>query len=189
MGKSEEWLQKTQGNANYANRGQDLEDMITAANQRYWHTGRALVQKIPTPVKVLDINSRTGKITNGFYEKQSTVDYIGVYDGRGIAFEAKSTNVETRFPLKNIKEHQFQHLLDWDNHRGISFLIVQFKTLDEIYLVPFELLNEYWANKMSGGRKSIEYDRISSECFEIESNGLVCLDYLSALDKLLEDEG
>lgn len=33
-----------------------------------------------------------GRVKDGYYESKSTVDYDGVYKGRAIAFEAKSTN-------------------------------------------------------------------------------------------------
>ncbi len=62
----------------------------------------ALINKRPTPVKVL--KSKGGRVLNGFYEAKSTVDYDGVYKGRAIAFEAKSTEKDTRFDLKNIAQ-------------------------------------------------------------------------------------
>ncbi|OTX33627.1 Holliday junction resolvase [Bacillus thuringiensis serovar brasilensis] len=38
----------------------------------------------------------------GSMKLKSTVDYDGVYKGRAIEFEAKSTENVTRFDLKNI---------------------------------------------------------------------------------------
>ena len=40
-------------NADYANRGKPLEDLINYANQQYLAKGVALVQKIPTPWTVV----------------------------------------------------------------------------------------------------------------------------------------
>jgi recombination protein U len=40
-------------NADYANRGKSLEDLINYANQQYLVKGVALVQKIPTPWTVI----------------------------------------------------------------------------------------------------------------------------------------
>ncbi len=57
-----------------------------------------VINKRPTPVKVL--KSKGGRVLNGFYEVKSTVEYNGVYKGRAIAFEAKSTENATKFDLK-----------------------------------------------------------------------------------------
>ena len=137
----------------YANRGKGLEQMIEYSNNVYRQKGVATVQKIPTPVKVLNVN-RNGKLT-GFYEKKSTVDYIGVWQGTGICFDAKETKIETRFDLSNVKDHQYGYMKDWHESGGLSFLIVSFVTLDEIYYLPFEKLR-YW--KEEADRKSIPYD-------------------------------
>ncbi|GAB6098606.1 Holliday junction resolvase RecU [Halanaerocella petrolearia] len=172
-------------NINYANRGQKLENMIETSNQQYSFQGRALIQKIPTPVKVLDINSRTGKITNGFYKQKSTVDYIGAYKGVAIAFDAKETSVETRFDLSNVKKHQYQYLKDWVANGGIGFLIVYFNSLGEIYYLPFELLDKYWQDMRKGGRKSIPYIKIANEEMLINGKGLILVDYLAIVDKFI----
>lgn len=170
----------------YANRGQDLEDMIEQTNQQYLRQGQALVQKIATPVKVLSINKRTGKVT-GFYEKKSTVDYIGIHKGIPIAFDAKETKVETRFDLKNVKDHQYLHLASWTANGGIGFLIVWFSSLDEFYYLPFELLDKYWQGKLQGGRKSIPYEEIAKDEYEIkQGTGLVLIDYLEVVERMID---
>ena len=167
----------------YANRGKDLEELIEQANERYRQTERALVQKIPTPVKVLNINSQTGKITNGFYEQKSTVDYIGTFQGLPIAFDAKETSVKTRFDLSNVKRHQYEYLRDWKANGGVGFLVVFFKSRDEIYYLPFELLDKYWKEKRMGGRKSIPYKAIARDGWLIGGNGLVLVDYLEVIER------
>lgn len=173
---------------NYANRGQTLENMLETTNKQYLFQDKALIQKIPTPVKVLDINSRTGKITSGFYKQKSTVDYVGTYEGIPLAFDAKETNVNTRFDLSNVKQHQYQYLKDWVLNGGIGFLIVYFNDLDEIYYLPFELLAKYWREMKQGGRKSIPYEEIANEKFLLSSKGLVLVDYLAVVDKIIEEK-
>jgi len=169
--------------SSYANRGQDLEDMIQTSNEIYLRQGKALVQKIPTPVKVLNTNSKTGKIT-GFYEKKSTVDYTGVYQGCSLAFDAKETSVETRFDLNNVGDHQYTYLASHTTNGGISFLIVWFKEQDEMYYLSFELLDQYWQNQFNGGRKSIPYEKIAKEEYQIQSNQ-VPVDYLSVVEEMI----
>ena len=166
----------------YGNRGMDLEEMIENVNKEYKFTKKAVVQKIPTPVKVLNITG--GRITNGFYEEKSTVDYIGNYKGRAIAFEAKETSVETRFDLSNMHDHQFFFLDEWNNSGAISFVIVSFTSLNEIYYLPFELLDKYWMQMEAGGRKSIPYEEIAKEEYELGND----VDYLEIVERVIADE-
>ena len=176
---------------NYGKRGQDLEKMIEQTNENYKRQGKALVQKIATPVKVLNITPG-GRINNAFYDKKSTVDYIGVYDGIPLAFDAKETAIDTRFDLKNVKPHQYTYMKSWHENRGVSFLIIYFSTLDEVYYLPFKKLEkygEYYTNEWSyEGRKSIPYDEIANKKYQIRQRGLFALDYLAVIDKIKEVE-
>jgi recombination protein U len=86
------------------NCGMAFEMLINLANERYQRGGVTLINKQPTPVKVL--KSKGGRVLNGFYEAKSTVRH----KGRAIAFEAKSTENATRFDLKNIVQHQLDYL-------------------------------------------------------------------------------
>lgn len=169
---------------NYGNRGMGLEGLIEDTNKNYFFEQKALVQKVPTPVKVTGIDQRTGRIKSGFYEKKSTVDFIGVFNGISIAFDAKESKVETRFDLKNVKEHQYYFLGHWINNGGIGFLIINFTSLDEYYYLPYEVLDEYWTNMVAGGRKSIPYKAIAKPEYEIKMKGFATLDYLSVLEEV-----
>jgi len=165
---------------NYANRGQGLEDEIELTNQEYLRHGLALVQKVPTPIKQISPIKR-GKFT-AVYEKKSTVDYIGIYNGISLAFDAKETQVETRFDLSNVKEHQYLHLTSWHCNKGLGFLVVRFATLGETYYLPYEVLDEYWQGMLTGGRKSIPYDVIAKPEYEIkQGKGMALVDYLSVI--------
>ncbi|MGM0370465.1 MAG: Holliday junction resolvase RecU [Bacillota bacterium] len=171
----------------YGNRGKTFEQMIQTSNQQYKFQDKAVIQKIPTPVKVLDIDSYSGKIRSGFYEQKSTVDYLGTYQGVPIAFEAKETNVKTRFDLSNIKEHQYHFLKSWIKSGGVGFILVQFSKLDEVYYLSFDLLEEFWEQMNSGGRKSIPYEELAKEEYEIGSKGMIVVDYLPVVDNILDD--
>ena len=61
-------------------------------------------------IKVLKVNSTKTKILDGFFEKKSTLDYSGIYNGKYVEFDAKETNSKTSFPLSNIHEHQINHI-------------------------------------------------------------------------------
>ena len=173
-------IAKSRKNIDYANRGKDLEELIEQANERYRRQGRAEVFKIPEPIKQISEMKQGGRFT-AVYEKKSTVDYIGTYKGYALAFDAKSTKIETRFDLSNVKDHQYRFLKSWVESGGISFLIVQFKTQGVIYFLPFGTLR-YWTEQAE--RKSIPYDSFQ---YEVEQNGLVMVDYLSALEKYMSE--
>ena len=72
-------------------RGSSFEEIINFTNERYRQSGLALFQKIPTPITPVRMDEETRTITLAYFEKQSTVDYIGVAQGIPIAFDAKET--------------------------------------------------------------------------------------------------
>ena len=101
-----------------ANRGMSLEEDINLSNDYYRDNEIALINKRPTPINIVKVDySRGARITDAYFEKQSTTDYNGVYKGRYIDFEAKNTKSNTAFPLSNISEHQIVHLNLFPNER------------------------------------------------------------------------
>ena len=65
------------------NRGLDFEDAINQTNEYYKEKGLCLVTKRPTPIKIVKVDySKGAKITEAFFETQSTTDYNGVYKGK-----------------------------------------------------------------------------------------------------------
>lgn len=163
----------------HANRGKHLERLIDITNRQYRHAGRATVHKIPTPVQ---ITSRNGRYVSGKLGSGELVDYIGMSNGRAIAFDAKQT-AGTSFPLGNIQPHQFDFLERWHDHDGIAFLIVHFSKKDEYYYLSFEHLERWKEHMDGGGRKSIPYAFFQSDCERIESSNGYLLDYLSAVGR------
>jgi len=71
------------------------------SNDKYRTSHLALVQKIPTPIKPINIDQSTRHITLAYFDQKSTVDYIGVVQGIPVCFDAKETAVDI-FPLQNI---------------------------------------------------------------------------------------
>lgn len=165
--------------ANHANRGKPLEMLIESSNVMYAHKGWADIHKAEPPVKVAQ---KVGnKITLGWYQKQGFVDYFGVSNGRAIAFEAKTTNVRTSFPLGNIEAHQVEVLERWHHHGAITFLLIDFEKHDEVYLLWYTQLEEWWQAAAEGGRKSIPYEWFHINCDLVKSQRGVALDYLYSL--------
>ena len=79
-----------------------LEEILNRTNEAYRLNGLGLIQKIPTPITPVDMN-RQRQITLAYFEKKSTVDYIGTVQGIPVCFDAKECAVST-FPLQNIHE-------------------------------------------------------------------------------------
>ena len=159
----------------HANRGAVLEELIDMTNTQYRNKGVADIRKIPTPVQ---IQSNIGGKVTGYTQKPEWVDYAGIANGRAIAFDAKETSSRTSFPLVNISPHQYDLLKSWHQKGARSFLLVSFSKLDEVYLLPFGLLEAYWEEAREGGRKSIPYQTFLAECDLVKSDKGYVLHYL-----------
>ena len=165
-----------------ANRGMSLEEDINLSNDFYRDSGIALINKRLTPINIVKVDySRGARITDAYFEKQSTTDYNGVYKGRYIDFEAKNTKSTTSFPLSNISEHQIVHLKNVLKHGGIAFFIISFQMKDEIYLLDASFVIDFYEH---GKRKSIPYEVFTKEGILIKQDYSPRLHYLDAVDAL-----
>ena len=165
------------------NRGMQLESDINQSNEYYLEKNLCLVTKRPTPINIVKVDySKGAKITDAYFEKQSTTDYNGVYKGRYLDFEAKSTESKSSFPLANITAHQLKHIAKVIEHGGIAFFIIEFKTRDEeVYLVDAKfILNFIKDNK----RKSIPYEDIKTYGHIIKRGYSPRLDYLPVIEEV-----
>ena len=165
-----------------ANRGMSLEEDINLSNEYYRDMGIALINKRPTPINIVKVDySRGARITDAYFEKQSTTDYNGVYKGKYIDFEAKNTKSETSFPLSNISEHQIVHLKNVIKHGGIAFFIICFQLKNEVYLLDASFVIEFYEK---GGRKSIPYNIFKEKGVLIKQDYTPRLHYIDAVDTL-----
>ena len=163
-----------------ANRGMSLEEDINLSNEYYRDMGIALITKRPTPINIVRVDySKGARITDAYFEKQSTTDYNGVYKGKYIDFEAKNTKSETSFPLSNISEHQIIHLKNVTKHGGIAFFIICFQLKNEVYLLDASFVIEFWEK---GGRKSIPYDVFKEKGVLIKQDYTPRLHYIDAIE-------
>ena len=99
-------------------RGSTLEDLINRTNERYEEMGLALIQKIPTPITPVRIDKERRHITLAYFDKISTVDYIGAVQGIPVCFDAKECSADT-FPLQNVHEHQMVFMEKFELHPHI----------------------------------------------------------------------
>ena len=165
-----------------ANRGMSLEEDINLSNEYYRESGIALIHKRPTPINIVKVDyAHNARITDAYFEKQSTTDYNGVYKGKYIDFEAKNTKSTTSFPLSNISDHQITHLKNVLKHGGIAFFIISFQMKDEIYLLDASFVIEFYEH---GERKSIPYSVIKEKGVLIKQDYTPRLHYIDAVEKL-----
>ena len=168
----------------HGNRGMDLEEDINLSNDFYRTNKMCLITKRPTPINVVKVDYSKGAIiTNAYFEKQSTTDYNGVYRGRYIDFEAKSTLKTTSFPLANISPHQIEHLKLVLENGGIAFFIIEFAKYEQVFLLDATYVINFYEN---GTRKSIPYDEFLKHGHEIKKGFAPRLNYLEIIDKIYE---
>lgn len=162
-------------------RGSTFEELINMTNDIYAEKSLALVQKIPTPITPIEIDKATRHITLAYFEKDSTVDYIGVVQGIPICFDAKECHTDT-FPMQNIHEHQMHFMENFEKQGGISFLLVYFTARNEFYYLPFRVLKEYVERiSRDGHAKNFKYEELDSKYF-IRPEGAALVHYLEALN-------
>lgn len=165
-------------------RGAALEEELNRTNEFIRKKKLGIVQKIPTPIKPLKIDSQTGRITSAFFEEKSTVDYIGIVQGYPVCFDAKECRIGTSFPLKNVHAHQVEYMKEFEEQGGYSFLIVKFVEKNLTFLLPLSKLLQYYNSIQEGGRKSIPFSDFS--LIVPENRGV--LNYLVPLSQHVKEE-
>jgi recombination protein U len=168
-------------------RGSAFEELINMTIRLYQQRGLAVIQKVPTPITPVEVNNATHTISSAYFEKKSTVDYIGVADGTALCFDAKETQYKN-LPLRNIHEHQMEFMEAFRRQHGVSFLLAQFHFTGEIFLLPFETLAEYFLISKHGGRKSIPYDALNPE-YRVMNKGGFPVHFLEAVRKYKTGSG
>ncbi len=168
-------------------RGSTLEELINMTNDIYRASKLGLVQKIPTPITPVKIDKETGQIKLAYFEKDSTVDYIGVIQGVPVCFDAKECATDT-FSLRNIHEHQIEFMKQFEAQKGISFLVIMFSTRNEFYYLRLSELLTYIERAENGHAKNFKYDELS-ERFFIRARQGAPVHYIEPLQIDLLDRG
>ena len=166
-------------------RGSTFESMINMTNEVYEDKKLAIIQKIPTPITPIEIDKSRNAITLGYFEKKSTVDYMGVVQGVPICFDAKETH-RKNLPLQNIHAHQMEFMEKFERQQGVAFFLVDFTDFGNIYFLPFSQLNKYWLAASNGGRKSIPHEDFAEIAIPVKQGKGVAVHYLEALKEYLE---
>ena len=163
-------------------RGCALEEYINRTNEKYLEHGLALIQKIPTPITPIKIDKASRHITLAYFERKSTVDYIGAVQGIPVCFDAKECRTDT-FPLQNIHEHQVNFMENFEKQGGIAFILILYHARDEFYYLRFSKLREFWNRMQEGGRKSFRYEELEQDFIFKTSGGLL----VPSLDEIQKD--
>ncbi len=156
-------------------RGSLFEEIINMTIAEYRQKKLALIQKIPTPIVPTKMDKES-HITLAYFDKKSTVDYIGVVQEIPVCFDAKECK-DKKFPLKNIHKHQYEFMKDFENQGGIAFVLIYFNNEMIAYYLTFNELNKIWDNK-----NSIKIDDLNKD-FIIDMKGKIKIDILSKIQK------
>lgn len=166
-------------------RGSMLEEMINITNSKYREKNLALIQKVPTPITPIKIDKENKQINLAYFEKKSTVDYIGVVQGIPVCFDAKECAEDT-FSLNNVHEHQIQFMKEFEQQEGIAFLIIYFKKQNMFYYMTYKALEGFWKRAVDGGRKSFRFDELDLS-YQVHIENGVCVHYLEQVSRDLAD--
>ena len=153
-------------------RGSTFEEFINQTNLIYEENNLALIQKIPTPITPIDIDHKTRHITLAYFDKKSTVDYIGVVQGIPVCFDAKECVVDT-FPLANIHEHQVNFMTQFEKQEGLAFILISFSKYDKYYSMTYQELMHFWNRMQNGGRKSFRIEELNQDYFFTSKTNLL----------------
>lgn len=166
-------------------RGSTLEDLINRTNERYREKGLALIQKVPTPITPVRMDKDHRHITLAYFEQKSTVDYIGSVQGVPVCFDAKECKTDT-FPLANVHPHQLRFMADFEQQRGVSFLLLYFSSRDTFYYLRYRELGQFLQRAAEGGLKRFKFQELDP-AYEIHRQQGLLIPYLETLQKdLLE---
>jgi recombination protein U len=113
----------------YANRGKPLENLVIRSNELYRKRKVAVIEKQPT--EWIPLRDRTGRIVGAKVEHKATVDFLGSFAGRPIAFDCKhvsrtKTKKGDRISLSEVQPHQRDFLDDWTRDGCPGFILVSF---------------------------------------------------------------
>ncbi|WP_406617800.1 Holliday junction resolvase RecU [Mycoplasmopsis lipophila] len=160
------------------NKGMLLESIINKTINYYSENKIAYIEKknLNINFKRLFVNQNNIiSVKDGIVSSKSTVDYIGCYQGKFIAFEAKSTN-EKVLPSSNVQIHQIDYLKKIADNGGIAFFIIFFGLYNDFFIVDiYDYINR--------NKKPLAYEEVLKigKKIELEYPGLI--DFLPHLNK------
>lgn len=150
----------------YANRGMFLETIINYTIEIINNKKQALIFKQHPAISYKN---------NNIFHTKSNVDYHGIYHGKYLCFEVKSTKLLT-LPWSNFKKHQLEYLENAYYLKAISFVIIYFSEYDNFFLIFWEKLNLLKIQK-----QTLTYKKIIKNGHKLEILYPFYLDFLKFL--------
>ena len=166
-------------------RGSLFEEEINRTNEKYKEQKLALIQKIPTPITPMKIDSENRHITLAYFDQKSTVDYIGVIQGIPVCFDAKECHQKT-FALQNVHPHQVEFMRNFEEQDGLAFFLISYTQEGFYYYLPFRHFLPFWERAEKGGRKSFRFDELDLTYILPKKQG-VLVPYLEMINKDLSE--
>ncbi|WP_373436375.1 Holliday junction resolvase RecU [Metamycoplasma equirhinis] len=160
---------------NTNNRGMMLESIINKTNIFYLKNKIAMIHKknLDVSFSKIKIENRKLLLKDAEIKSKSTVDYYGVFQGKFIAFEAKSTE-EKNFKLKNIKQHQLEYLSLIESFDGIAFWIIYFKMQNDFLIIKHKNLMKI----ISENKNTLAYKDAIAHGYSLNLDFPGILDYI-----------
>ncbi|AOG60217.1 Holliday junction-specific endonuclease [Spiroplasma helicoides] len=125
------------------NKGMFLETILNNSVD-YLLERKLLIQKIPINNSLISVENNVIKAK---LDKNNFCDYIGIYKGSYLEFEAKETSLD-HFSFSNIKQNQIDKLNQIKELMGISFLIIYFHKYNEFFGISLEEVKNYKSKKI-----------------------------------------
>lgn len=149
--------------------------MINKTIAEYRIKKLALIQKIPTPIVPMKMDNE-GHITLAYFDKKSTVDYIGNVQEIPVCFDAKECKTD-KFPLRNIHKHQVDFMKEWEEQGGIAFILIYFSNREiGYYMRCDEVIRRY------NSKKDFKIDELDDNYF-INLKNKIKVDFLTLIQK------
>ena len=104
--------------------------------------------------------------------------------GIPVCFDAKECAAST-FPLQNLHPHQVAFMREFEQQGGVSFILVSYTGLEEMYYVPFRHVEKFWRRMEEGGRKASPTTRWN-KAFRVRAFREFFVHYLEAMQRDLE---
>lgn len=133
----------------HSNRGKGFEKEIEAVNEVYLLRGLADILKSPTEWIYIGYTeyqriyryNPNGVATTGGGRYMKMIPSDLDFGGNGYVFDAKETK-GNRFPLKNIKPHQYVRLRRSARCGNVAGCLIKFSDVDRVFFAPSLFLDE-----------------------------------------------
>lgn len=80
--------------------------------------------------------------------------------GIPVCFDAKETAVDT-FPLQNIHAHQISFMSDFEQQKGIAFIILHYTARNEYYYLPYCDIIKFWERSEKADEKALHMRKLT----------------------------